>query len=47
MNQTAEQPSADVPASAFPQVPQQQEIPLALVRGQPLLQIPQIGRAHV
>ena len=41
MNQTAEQPSADVPASAFPQVPQQQEIPLALVRGQPLLQIPQ------
>jgi segregation and condensation protein A len=41
MNQTAEQPSADVPASAFPQVPQQQEIPLALVRGQPMLQIPQ------
>jgi segregation and condensation protein A len=41
MNQTAEQPSPDAPASAFPQVPQQQEIPLALVRGQPMLQIPQ------
>ncbi len=41
MNQTAEQPQPDAPASAFPQVPQQQEIPLAVVRGQPLLQIPQ------
>jgi segregation and condensation protein A len=41
MNQTAEQPKPDAPASAFPQVPQQQEIPLAVVRGQPLLQIPQ------
>jgi segregation and condensation protein A len=41
MNQTAEQPSPDATASPFPPVPQQQEIPLALVRGQPLLQIPQ------
>jgi segregation and condensation protein A len=41
MNQTAEQPSPDIVASTFPQVPQQQEIPLALVRGQPMLQIPQ------
>jgi segregation and condensation protein A len=41
MNQTAEQPSPDIVASTFPQVPQQQEIPLALVRGQPVLQIPQ------
>ena len=41
MNQTAEQPSPDIPASTFPQVPQQQEIPLALVRGQPVLEIPQ------
>jgi segregation and condensation protein A len=38
----AEQPSlvAD-PQAAFPAVPQQQEIPLAIVRGQPLLQMPQ------
>ena len=41
MNQTAEQPSPDITASTFPQVPQQQEIPLALVRGQPVLEIPQ------
>ncbi|HEY6941432.1 ScpA family protein [Dokdonella sp.] len=41
MNQTAEQPSTDSPASTFPQVPQQQEIPLAVVRGQPVLEIPQ------
>jgi segregation and condensation protein A len=41
MNQTAEQPSTDTPASTFPQVPQQQEIPLAVVRGQPVLEIPQ------
>ena len=41
MNQTAEQPSTDPPASTFPQVPQQQEIPLAVVRGQPVLEIPQ------
>jgi segregation and condensation protein A len=38
----AEQPSlvAD-PQAAFPAVPQQQEMPLAIVRGQPLLQMPQ------
>src|SRR6478735_2998140 len=41
MNQTAEQPSLDITASTFPQVPQQQEIPLAVVRGQPVLEIPQ------
>ena len=41
MNQTAEQPSPEPTASTFPQVPQQQEIPLALVRGQPMLEIPQ------
>jgi len=41
MNQTAEQQSPETPASAFPQVPQQQEIPLAVVRGQPVLEIPQ------
>lgn len=41
MNQTAEQQSPETPASAFPQVPQQQEIPLAVVRGQPMLEIPQ------
>ena len=40
MNQTSET-ATDVPASAFAPVPQQQEIPLALVRGQPLLEIPQ------
>ena len=41
MNQTAEQQSPEIPASAFAQVPQQQEIPLAIVRGQPMLEIPQ------
>jgi segregation and condensation protein A len=41
MNQTLEQQTPESPASAFAQVPQQQEIPLALVRGQPVLQIPQ------
>lgn len=43
MNQTSisEQPSSEPQPSAFPQVPQQQEIPLAMVRGQPVLQIPQ------
>jgi segregation and condensation protein A len=40
MNQTAEQATPESP-SAFPPVPQQQEIPLALVHGQPLLEIPQ------
>ncbi len=29
------------PPSAFPQVPQQQEMPLAIVRGEPVLQMPQ------
>jgi len=41
MNQTVEQPSQSSQASAFPPVPQQQEIPLAVVRGQPVLEIPQ------
>ncbi|GAA0706794.1 ScpA family protein [Dokdonella soli] len=43
MNQTSisEQPSPEPQPSAFPQVPQQQEIPLAVVRGQPMLEIPQ------
>ena len=41
MNQTAEQQHSHETASAFPQVPQQQEIPLALVRGQPVLEMPQ------
>ena len=41
MNQTAEQSSPDTTASPFPPVPQQQEIPLAVVRGQPVLEIPQ------
>jgi segregation and condensation protein A len=43
MNQTSisEQPSSESQPSAFPQVPQQQEIPLAVVRGQPVLEIPQ------
>ena len=40
MNQTAEQPSPDMPTSAFAQVPQQQEIALAVVRGQPVLEMP-------
>ena len=43
MNQTSisEQPSSESQPSAFPPVPQQQEIPLAVVRGQPVLEIPQ------
>jgi len=41
MNQTAEQQTPEPPASTFAQVPQQQEIPLALVRGLPMLEIPQ------
>ncbi|WP_300618960.1 ScpA family protein [Dokdonella sp.] len=41
MNQTSEQPTPDSPSSAFAPVPQQQEIPLAVVHGQPLLEIPQ------
>ncbi len=40
MTPTAEQSSQDSPASAFSHVPQQQEIPLALVRGQPVLEMP-------
>ncbi|HEY0179980.1 MAG TPA: ScpA family protein [Dokdonella sp.] len=40
MSQTSELPSPEPPAP-FAAVPQQQEIPLALVRGQPLLEIPQ------
>ena len=39
MNQTAEDSAHQ--AGAFAQVPQQQEIPLALVRGMPVLQMPQ------
>ena len=31
----------DESASAFPPVPQQQEMPLAIVRGEPVLQMPQ------
>ncbi len=41
MNQTAEQPTPETPASTFAQVPQQQEIALAVVRGQPVLEMPQ------
>ena len=43
MNQTSisEQPSTEPQPGAFPPVPQQQEIPLAVVRGQPMLEIPQ------
>jgi segregation and condensation protein A len=41
MSQTAEQPPSETPATPFAPVPQQQEIPLALVRGQPVLEIPQ------
>ncbi|MFI4969268.1 MAG: segregation and condensation protein A [Lysobacterales bacterium] len=40
MNQTARQ-RPEMQANTFPQVPQQQEIPLALVRGQPVLEMPQ------
>ncbi|MBC6941610.1 MAG: segregation/condensation protein A [Xanthomonadales bacterium] len=41
MNQTAQPSNAPEPASPFAAPPQQQEIPLALVRGQPVLEIPQ------
>ena len=41
MNQTSDQPTAVVPTSAFAHVPQQQEIPLAVVRGLPMLEMPQ------
>jgi segregation and condensation protein A len=41
MNQTSEPQTPDPHASAFPQIPQQQEFRLALVRGQPMLEIPQ------
>ncbi|MEO7325272.1 MAG: ScpA family protein [Dokdonella sp.] len=41
MNQTAEQSTPETPASTFAQVPQQQEIALAVVRGQPVLEMPQ------
>ena len=41
MNQTAEQSTPETPASTFAQVPQQQEIALAIVRGQPVLEMPQ------
>ena len=42
MNQTSEQHSPEPQAtSVFPPIPQQQEIPLAIVRGQPVLEIPQ------
>ncbi len=41
MNQTAAHQSPDIPASAFAQVPQQQEIALAMVRGLPVLAMPQ------
>jgi segregation and condensation protein A len=41
MNQTSESPTPEPPGSAFPAIPQQQEFRLALVRGQPILEIPQ------
>ena len=41
MNQTSDQPNTPVITSVFAQVPQQQEIPLAVVRGLPVLEIPQ------
>lgn len=40
MTQTEQQSTQEAQASAFAQVPQQQEIPLAVVHGQPLLVIP-------
>ena len=40
MNQTAEQQNPETPASAYAQVPQQQEIALAVVRGHPVLEMP-------
>ncbi len=41
MNQTPDPPPPTPQSSAFGPVPQQQEIPLAVVQGQPLLEIPQ------
>ena len=41
MNQTVQPSTEPAAASSFTTPPQQQEIPLALVRGQPVLEIPQ------
>jgi len=41
MNQTVQPSTEPAAASSFATPPQQQEIPLALVRGQPVLEIPQ------
>jgi len=41
MNQTVQPSTEPTAASSFATPPQQQEIPLALVRGQPVLEIPQ------
>lgn len=41
MNQSNPQPIAETPANHFAAQPRQEEIPLALVHGQPLLQMPQ------
>jgi len=41
MNQTVQPSTEPTAASSFTTPPQQQEIPLALVRGQPVLEIPQ------
>ena len=41
MNQTSEKSTTAMLPSAFAQVPQQQEMPLAVVRGQPVLEMPQ------
>lgn len=41
MSHTAQPQTPEAPPSAFSPVPQQQEIPLAIVRGQPVLEIPQ------
>jgi segregation and condensation protein A len=40
MNQTSDQPTAVMHSNAFAQVPQQQEIALAVVRGLPVLEMP-------
>ena len=40
MNQTSDQPTAVMHTNAFAQVPQQQEIALAVVRGLPVLEMP-------
>ncbi|HRD71582.1 MAG TPA: segregation/condensation protein A, partial [Aquimonas sp.] len=40
MNSIAAEP-AEIASEARPAVPQQQEMPLAFVRGQPVMQIPQ------